>query len=264
MIIALLLSFLTAGGRRDLYRWVFGGALAAVLTATAVGLALYAMAKTAFVGSGAQTWFETLTFIVAVVVLTYMTFWMKRNARSFNSALRAQTAAAMGAGSSLALAVVAFVTVGREALETAIFTVAVVFASTPLELGIGAAAGLAVALAISYAVYRVGTRFNYARFFTVVGAGLILVAAGLLGNAARNLQELHALPATPSLWDTTRLLPDESTMGDVLHGLLGYSAQPYVLQFVVWVLFIVITLVVFLLPERKVVRRGHTFPAPDG
>ena len=77
MICAILLTYLAAGGRRDLFRWVVGGALLAAGLSALAGTGLYLTIRTAFVGSTAQTWVETGTFVVAVGVLTYMTFWMK-------------------------------------------------------------------------------------------------------------------------------------------------------------------------------------------
>src|SRR5437879_5530328 len=88
MICAILLTYLAAGGRRDLFRWVVGGALLAAGLSALAGTGLYLTIRTAFVGSTAQTWVETGTFVVAVGVLTYMTFWMKGNARSMVGSLR--------------------------------------------------------------------------------------------------------------------------------------------------------------------------------
>ena len=49
LICAILLAFLTAAGRRDLFRWVLGGALAAVALAIVVGVALWLVSRETFV-----------------------------------------------------------------------------------------------------------------------------------------------------------------------------------------------------------------------
>jgi high-affinity iron transporter len=254
MICALLLTYLAAGGRRDLFRWVLLGAGIALVVAAGVGIGLYSVARLSFVGSTAQTWFETVTFGLAVVVLTYMTFWMKRNAREMTRHLRGSAAEAVAGGSALALAIVAGVTVGREAVETSIFMVAIALQSSPVRLLAGAAAGLGIALVVALAIYRVGVRVNIARFFTVVGASLMVVAAGLLANPVHNLQDLGVLGRLPGaavhLWNTGGLIPQESTLGDILHGLLGYAASPTALQVVVYAAFLVVGLSFFLRPAR--------------
>ena len=260
LICAILLTFLAASGRRDLFRWVLGGAAVAVAVSTVVGVTLWIVGRDAFVGSHAQSWFETAVFGVAVAVLTYMTFWMRRHARTLSSEIRGKAAAAVAGGSAVALGAVAFATVGREAVETVLFLVAIVYQSSPLQLAIGAALGLATALAVGFAMYRVGVRVNLGRFFSVLGSLLLVVAAGLLANAVQNLQALGALPgASFTLWNAGAVMPDDRGLGDVLHGLVGYSAAPTLLQVVVWAVFLGGGLWLFLRPAPP--RRA--VPAPS-
>jgi high-affinity iron transporter len=247
MIISIMCAYLAGAGRRDLFRAVFAGVLAALAASALVGVAMYVVAKDTFIGSTAQTWFETLTFVLAVVVLTYMTFWMKAKSRGISASLKAQMTAAITGGSAFALTVLAFVTVGREAIETAIFLLAIAFKNSAFSLLVGAFAGLALSLALSFAIYRLGMRINMRRFFTIMGSALMIVAAGLLADAVQNLQELGILPGGgATLWNTSRILSDDSNLGDILHGLFGYAASPSVLQVVVWALFLAVGLRLFL------------------
>ena len=251
MICAILLTYLAAGGRRDMFRWVLGGAAVALAVSAVVGVSIYRVVKSAFIGSRAQTWFETATFGLAVVVLTYMTFWMKRHARRFSSDLKAQVDTAVLVGSGLALFTVALVTVGREALETSIFLTAIAFQSNPASIVTGAIPGLAVALAVSFAIYKLGVKVNLRRFFKVVGAALMIVAAGLLANTVQNLQGLDVLPGAGShMWDTGAFVADSSAWGDILHGLVGYAASPTPLQLASYVAFLGVGLTFFLRKPR--------------
>jgi len=142
-------------------------------------------------------------------------------------------------------------TVGREAVETVIFLIAIAYQSSPAQLGIGAVVGLSLALAVSVLMYRVGTRVNLGRFFTVVGSLLMVVAAGLLANAVQNLQHLGVLPSSLTLWNMSGVLPDSSGVGDVLHGLFGYSAAPTLLQAALWLGFLGVGLALFLRPMKS-------------
>jgi high-affinity iron transporter len=251
LICSILLTYLASAGRRDLFRYVFGGAALAVVLATAVGVVLWVVTRDAFIGSTQQTWFETGVFAVAVTVLTYMTFWMRRHSRNLGRELRERMSDAVSGGSSIALGVIAFVTVGREAVETVIFLLAIAYQSSPLQLALGAVVGLAIALGVSYAMYRVGMRINLGRFFSIVGSLLMVVAAGLLADGIQNLQELNVLPGrSMTVWDVSGSLPDDTGIGDVLHGLVGYSSAPTVLQVVVWAAFLGIGLTLFLRPRR--------------
>ncbi len=247
MIVTIMCAYLAGNGRRDLFRYVFLGVGAALVASALVGVALYAAIKDTFINSTAQTWFETGTFLLAVVMLTYMTFWMKRHSRTLSATLKQQMSAAVSGSSAFALALVAFVTVGRESVETAIFLLAIAFKSSALPVILGAVLGLAISLSLSVAMYRAGMKINLKRFFTVVGAALMVVAAGLLADAIQNLQELRVLPGGgQTLWNTSAILSDESGLGDVLHGLIGYAASPSLLQLVVWAAFLCVGLVLFL------------------
>lgn len=262
LICSILLTYLASAGRRDLFRFVFLGAGSAVVLAVAAGIVLWVVSRDAFINSTAQAWFETGVFAVAVGVLTYMTFWMRRHSRTMGRELREKVSGVVSGGSGIALAVIAFVTVGREAIETVIFLLAIAYQSSPLQLAIGAVVGLAIALAVSFAMYRVGMRINLGRFFAVVGSLLMVVAAGLLADAVQNLQGLGVLPGgSMTLWNVSRALPDNTGIGDVLHGLVGYSASPTVLQAILWAGFLAVGLTLFLRPARHRVSAPPSAPA---
>jgi high-affinity iron transporter len=262
LICSILLTCLASAGRRDLFRYVFLGAGAAVVLATATGIVLWIVSRDAFINSTAQAWFETGVFAVAVGVLTYMTFWMRRHSRNMGRELRERVSGAMSGGSGIALGLIAFVTVGREAVETVIFLLAIAYKSSPLQLVIGAVIGLAISLVVSVAMYRVGTRINLGRFFAIVGSLLMVVAAGLLADAVQNLQGLGVLPGgSMTLWNMSGALPDDAGIGDVLHGLVGYSAAPTVLQAVLWAGFLGVGLTLFLRPAWRRVSSPPSAPA---
>ena len=263
LICSILLTYLASAGRRDLFRYIFLGAGLAVVLATAAGILLWVtLHGSGYINSTGQTWFETGVFAVAVIVLTYMTFWMRRHSRDMGRELRERVSGVVNGGSGIALGLIAFVTVGREAVETVIFMLAIAYTSSPIQLVIGAVIGLAIALGVSYAMFRVGLRLNLGRFFAIVGSLLMLVAAGLLADFIQNLQQLKLLPGgSMTLWNVSRTLPDNTGIGDVLHGLVGYSAAPTVLQATLWVVFLIVGLTLFLRPARRRVGPPPSAPA---
>ena len=184
MIVAILLAYLNRIGRREHFRDVFIGVGAALILATAGGAVAYETIRS-YDGSRAQTIFETVTYLVAAAVLTYMTFWMRKHARSLSAELRARTDAALDGRARWGLGLLAFQAVGREGLETVVFTLAIIFSTSTAGALTGAAIGLAGALGIAFVIYRLGHRLNLARFFTVIGVLLMVFAAGLLADAVR-------------------------------------------------------------------------------
>jgi high-affinity iron transporter len=246
MIIAILLAYLNRIGRRDHFRDVFIGVGAALILATAGGAVVYETIRS-YNGSRVQTIIETATYLLAAGVLTYMTFWMRKHARSLSKELRARTDAALDGRARWGLGLLAFQAVGREGLETAVFTLAIIFSTSAAGALSGAAIGLAASLAISFVIYRLGHKLNLAKFFTVIGVLLMVFAAGLLADSVQNLQELGWLPMLSSpMWHSGRLLSESSAFGDVLHSFFGYSDAPTPLQLLIYAGYLAIVVVAYL------------------
>jgi high-affinity iron transporter len=245
MIIAILLAYLNRIGRRDHFKDVFIGVGAALIVATAGGAIAYETIRS-YDGSRIQTIFETGTYLLAATVLTYMTFWMRKHARSLSKELRARADAALDGRARWGLGLLAFQAVGREGLETVAFTLAIIFSTSTAGALTGAAIGLAGALGIAFVIYRLGHKLNLARFFTVIGVLLMVFAAGLLADVVENLQQLGWLPVLNSpMWHTT-FLSESSALGDVLHSFFGYSDAPTPGQLVTYVAYLAIVIVAYL------------------
>jgi high-affinity iron transporter len=259
MIVAILLAYLSRIGARQHFRDVFLGVGAALVLVIAGGITAYELIST-YDGSTVQTIFETVTFLVAVVALTYMTFWMKQHARGLTTELQRRSDHALSSGSRWGLGILSFQAVGREGLETMVFTLAIVFASerqaaTPVHgkwLLLGAVCGLATALVIAFFIYKLGHRLNLGRFFLILGVVLMVFAAGLLADAVENFQQLGWLPVWHhSLWNTTRTLSEASSLGDVLHSLFGYADQPTAPQAIAWLGYLALGVTLYVRKPRK-------------
>jgi len=246
MIVAILLAYLNRIGRRDHFRDVFLGVGAALLLATAGGAVAYETIRS-YDGSRVQTIFETVTYLVAAAVLTYMTFWMRKHARSLSKELRERAEAALDGRARWGLGLLAFQAVGREGLETVVFTLAIIFSTSTAGALTGALIGLAGALGIAFVIYRLGHKLNLSRFFTVIGVLLMVFAAGLLANSVENLQQLGWLPVlTAPMWHSAQLLSEDSAFGDVLHSFFGYSDAPTPLQLLIYLGYLAVVVIAFL------------------
>jgi len=251
MIVSILLAFLDRAGAREHFRDVFIGVGAALVLATGGGTAIYFTIRN-YDGTRFQTIFETGTYLLAVVVLTYMTFWMRAHARSLSSELRSRAEQAMGRRERLGLGLLAFQAVGREGLETAIFTLAIVFATGAKGAVWGALGGLVVALGFAFATYKFGRRLNLGTFFTVIGALLMVFAAGLVADIVENVQQLGWIHVfDQQLWNSERVISENSSLGDVFHSLFGYADHPTVLQLLAYAAYLGIVLATFLILTRR-------------
>ena len=251
MIVAILLAYLAKLGMRRHFRDVYVGVGAAMVLVAGGGTAAY-VCLTSYAGSRTQAIFETCTYLVAAVVLTYMTFWMRNHARTLSADLRARTDAALDGRARWGLAILAFQAVGREGLETMVFTLAIVFATSTHGVIAGGLAGLAVAMVVALAIYRFGKKLNVSVFFNVIGALLMVFAAGLLADAVEDLQQLGWLPfLTHAVWNTSGGLSENSTGGDILHSFFGYADRPSVLQVVVYAAYLIVAVGAFLGVRRR-------------
>ena len=265
MIVAILLAYLNRLGKREHFRDVFLGVGAALVLATAAGAVVYTTVRS-YDDTRGQTIFETATYLLAAAVLTYMTFWMRNHARSISKELRSRADAALDGKARWGLGLLAFQAVGREGLETVVFTLAILFSTSPAGAVTGAAIGLAGSLVIAFVIYRLGHKLNLGRFFTVIGVLLMVFAAGLLADAVENLQQLGWLPVldTP-MWHSGRLLSEDSAFGDVLHSFFGYSDAPTPLQLVVYLGYLAIVVSAYLgLRAALRSRRGAGQPGAAG
>ena len=194
MIVAILLAYLKRIGKREHFRDVYSGVVAAFIIIIAGGFGSYFLIKQ-YDGSNVQTYFETATYLLAAAVLTYMTFWMQSHARGLSKELERQSDLALSKGNRFGLGLLSFQAVGREGLETMVFTLAIVFANskqaaTPVHGGLlwlGAILGLATSFVLAFLIYRMGNKINMKRFFQVLGTVLMIFAAGLLADAVQKI-----------------------------------------------------------------------------
>lgn len=262
LIVSILVAYLVKTGHKNRLGAIWTGVAAAVALSLAFGALLTFTASN--LSFEAQERFGGIMSIIAVGFVTWMVFWMRRTARFLKTELqgRLDTALMMG---TLALAVTAFIAVAREGLETSLFLWAAAQSAgtgaTPL---FGASLGILTAVVLGYLLYRRAITINLSRFFTWTGAGLIIVAAGVLAYGVHDLQEAGDLPGLNSLaFDVSGAIPPDSWYGSVLKGVFNFSPATTWLEAVVWVLYVVPVMVLFFRPARKTVAATAPAPASD-
>lgn len=196
-IVAIVLSFLDRTGRRDGFRAVWAGTLAA-LGVSAAGAAVLLSVGSELEGREEALW-EAGTMLGAAGLLTWMVFWMRRRARGLRRELELKTERALGEGSLLALMGVSFVGVLREGLETALFLAGTVGGSGALLPAASGVLGLALALAIALFFYRGSAKLDLGRFFTATSVLLLLFAGWLLAHGLQELEGAAVLPESRGL-----------------------------------------------------------------
>ncbi|MGW1604255.1 iron uptake transporter permease EfeU [Streptomyces eurythermus] len=248
LVVCILIAYLVKTGRRDAVKPIWAGIGVAIAIAMGFGCALeFGSQELTF---QAQEALGGSLSIVAVGLVTWMVFWMRRTARNLRSELHGKLDAALKLGTG-ALVATAFLAVGREGLETALFVWASVHAAsdgTPRPL-VGVALGLATAVLLGWLFYRGALKINLAKFFTWTGGMLVVVAAGVLAYGFHDLQEADWVPGLNDLaFDISGAIPPDSWYGTLLKGVFNFQPDPTVVQVTVWALYLVPVLALFLSP----------------
>ena len=250
LVVGILVAYLVKIDRRDVLPRIWAGvglavgvslALGAILTFGAYGLSFEA-----------QELIGGILSIIATAFVTWMIFWMMRAARGLSRELRAEVDSHLS-GAGWGLVLVAFLSVGREGIETALFIWAAVQATgeTTLPL-VGAALGIAAALVLGYLIYRGVLSINLTRFFTYTGVFLIIVAGGVLAYGVHDLQEAGFLPGLGNLaFNVSAAIPPDSWYGTLLKGVFNFSPATTWLEAIAWVLYVIPVLTIFITTVRR-------------
>jgi len=245
LIVGILVAYIVRTNRRHLMKPLWSGVAAAI--AASLGLGAILSFTSAELTSRGEELFAGVTSFIAVALVTWMVFWMKRTARTLRDELHGKVDSAI-MGGPISLALVAFFAVAREGLETALFiytnfkTVGAASSAT-----VGLILGLAVAVALGYLIYNRSVKINLSKFFTVTGVALVIVAAGVLSYGIHEVQELGWLPGADTfIWDVTPWIAKESILGSILGGTIGFDTTTSVVQFIAWSAYLIAVLVPYL------------------
>ena len=254
LVVSIIVAYLVKSDRRDALPKLWLG----------VGLA----ALVPLVAGAIMTWGpKTLTFqaqeilggalsFVAVGLVTWMIFWMGKNARELKGELEGSLSKTLAeGGSGWGVVWIAVVAVGREGVETALFVWATVRSSIEtsiMQTTAGVVTGLVLAIVLGVLIYQGAVRINLRIFFAVTGYFLIVVAAGIVAYGIGDLQEAGLLLGhTSHAWDLSSYLPANTSplhwLYVLLEAMFQLNLQPSVLQVVGWCLYIVPTLVLLTL-----------------
>ena len=236
LIVGIVLVYLKKIGRLDRQGAVWTGVGAAVLLSLALALVLQLLGAE-FEGRAEQI-FEGTTMLLAVIVLTYMIFWMRYQGRHLRQSLEHDVHAAVGSRQRWALVGLAFFAVFREGVETALFLSAAGFASGGRSTLLGGLIGLTVAVILGRLIFSASTRIPLRSFFDVTSLLLLLVAAGLMAHGVHEFEEAGLLPSLVApVWDINPILPEKSLLGSFLTTLFGYNGNPSLLEVLSYVAY---------------------------
>lgn len=240
LIVGILLSFLVKVGERRQFRYIYGGVALAV--AGSLVFALFSNMLIDLFADVGQEILEAGILLIAVAVLTHMVIWMHHNAREIKGGLHQRAQQAIAQQRLWALALLAFVGVFREGIETVLFLSGLVLQASQSGASagalLGAVTGVAVGIAMTWLFFRGFGHLDLRLFFRVSGVILILMAAGMLASGVGKLIALGWLPPlVEPIWNSSWLLDESRLLGSLVAGLFGYRSSPSLTQFLAYLAY---------------------------
>jgi high-affinity iron transporter len=206
LIAAILACLRAANARPEHARRIWIGVAAGV--AASFGTWVVARSFIPVTGAGRE-WLEGVTALIAVGVLLYVSHWIFRKTylHDWKRYLSQQVSRAIGTGSGLAMAGLAFAAVYREGFETVLFYQALLFDGGPGPVLAGFAPGFLLIVLVGFAIVKLGARLPLRAVFAVTNTILLYLAFVFLGKGLYNLQEAGVFSARPVGW-----LPDSELL----------------------------------------------------
>jgi high-affinity iron transporter len=232
LIVGIVLAASRGVPRRHLWiaGGIAGGTLGAILVAGFAG-----EIASAVEGVG-QELFNASILFAAVCMLGWHNIWMSRHGRELAAnATRIGRDVLAGTRPLYALALVVGIAVLREGSEIVLFLYSIAVAGGSSAVGMvgGGVLGLALGVGAGAGIYLGLLAIPMRHLFSVTGWLILFIAAGMASQGAAFLIQADFLPALGNnIWDTSFLLSERSLVGQLLHVLLGYTAQPAGIQLV--------------------------------
>lgn len=253
LIVAIVFAYLRKLERLDLALPVWLGVAAAGGIAIGTGAVIHVTVGD-LRGTARLVTFAVISAI-AVVVLTWMVFWMRKASLGIKSELHGRVDRALGTERvAVGVAVVAFFAVLREGIEASMFLIAAGTTAGGWDVLVGGLAGIALASGLGVAIYLGGRRLPMKALFNVTGVIVILFAAGLAAKTVQFLQAANVMGTmADNVYDLRRYgwLTLQTDVGRFLAALFGWDPRPSIEQVLAWALYVVPVLALFLRPQRR-------------
>lgn len=251
LLVGILIAYLHRLNGRRYVKWIYVG-VGAGLVGSFVAAFVLQVVIDQFNNEFYRAILTAAIMFVAACILTYMAIWMHKQAKAQTEQAKQQLKEYMTAGNVVGVAMLAFVSVLREGIETVLFLSALAYTGQPLSVPAGLA-GVALAIALVWLLVSGTRRVPLQPFFRYTSLILIIIAAGLLGSAVNMLQGAGVLPGSGPIFDISNILPDTTGIGIFLRGLFGYNASPTLPQFGLWAAYLIAAAVLW--------RRGYAAKA---
>ncbi|MFK5975042.1 MAG: FTR1 family protein [Sulfurovum sp.] len=232
LILGIVLAFLEKTALQSLIKYVWSAFFLGILLSFILGFILTVIIN-GFESADLQYNISLVVLFIAIILLTYMLFWMREHSEIENIKRKILTSNKQ----SWITFFIVFTAILREGLETVLFVLALMIdGQTSLDdVILGLSIGLSLSALIIYIFFKAFIKVPLQKFFQYSSYLILLIVAGLVGLFIKGLQAYAYLPTLQAqLYDISFFVSNTSILGKILAVLMGYDATPSLLQFLGW------------------------------
>lgn len=248
LVVGIILAFLEKTGLEHFKRYAWGGFVSGIVVSFALAI-VFTVVVDGFESEDLQYNISLAVLLLAIILLTYMVFWIRDNAELANL----QKKIAFSTNQKLAIFLIVFTAILREGLEMALFTLALIMdgESTVIDVLSGVCIGLTASGIIIWILFKGAIKIPLKKFFQYSAYLILFIVAGLVSLLIKGLQAYEYLPMIIApLYDSLFILTNESLLGRFLGILVGYDARPSLIQFAGWAGYLILLLTLMKIRRR--------------
>jgi len=243
LVLGIILAFLEKTDLQHFKIYAWGGFFSGIVASIVLAI-VFTVVVDGFESEDLQYNISLAVLLFAIILLTYMVFWMQHNADIANMQKKIE----LSTKQKWVTFLIVFTAILREGLETVLFTLALMMdgESTTTEVLSGLTLGLIGSAILIWMLFKSSVKLPLKKFFEYSSYLILLIVAGLVSLFIKGMQAYEYLPTYISpLYDSSFILTNDSVFGRFLGILMGYDAMPSLLQVLGWAgyLLLIFTLI---------------------
>lgn len=248
LVLGIILAFLEKTDLQHFKRYAWGGFSVGIIASFVLAV-VFTVVVDGFESEDLQYNISLAVLLFAIMLLTYMVFWMQHNSELANM----QNKIELSTNQKWVTFLIVFTAILREGLETVLFTLALMMdgESSTMEVMSGLLIGLLASAILIWLLFKSSAKLPLKKFFQYSSYLILLIVAGLVSLFIKGMQAYEYLPTYISpLYDSSFILTNASILGRFLGILMGYDAMPSLLQVLGWIIYI-LSIGIFLFTKGK-------------
>ncbi len=251
LILGIVLAFLEKQELFHIKKYAWGGFFVGIFCSVVFGI-LFTIVVDGFESEELQYDISLMVLLIAIVLLTYMVFWIQRNSEAATMRKKIE----LSSNQKWITLLIVFTAIFREGMETVLFSLALIMGDGATSLKdsfLGIAIGFIVSGVSIWLLFKSTIKLPLKSFFKYTSLLILFIVAGLVSLLIKGMQGNELLPTfVLPLYDSSFLIANDSFIGKTFQVLLGYDAKPSFLQLMGW--FGYLALMYLTIKMRKISR----------